>query len=249
LGLTLDLTYLRAFTLEFLDLKSRFFPGLFKNQMRLNRLLTEVKGSDIRSGFRTGDHKRRHHHIGFLDALLDFIEAYDCKIFGRVWVKAIGVSLRGVSVYTYSAQSICATFHHLLGVRDSTGMVIADSRSLTENREVSFSVMTQKLAIAGDSSPRIVEAPVFGHSENHAGLQVCDLLCSALLTPITAVTYCTGHITSVHVQPDFDILKKRYGPRLRELQHRYRDEVTGRWLGGLTVSDSLGRRSGAELFR
>lgn len=249
LGLTLDHRYLRPFTLEFIDVKKRFFPGLFVGTLRLSGILTEIKGSDIRAAFRTDDHDRRHHHIGFLDALLDLVENYRCRIFGRVWVKAIAGRFDGVAVYTSSAQSICSTFNHLLNVNDELGVVIADSRTFVENRAVSFSILTQKLGLVGDAFPHIVEAPTFGHSNNHAGLQVCDLLCSGLLFPISAYTYCTGYVDNVHVHPNYALLKKRYAARLQGLQHRYRDQDTGRWMGGLVVSDPLGHKSAAHLFR
>jgi hypothetical protein len=250
LGLTLDLAYLRPFTLEFLDLKARFFPGLFAGSLRLSRILTEIKGADIRAAFRTNDHARRHHHIGFLDALLDLVRSYNCRIFGRVWIKPIGSRVDGVAVYTYSAQSICATFHDLLAARDQSGLVIADSRLPAQNRSVSFSLFTQKLSIVGDPCERILEMPTFGGSENHAGLQVCgDLLCSALVFPIAAYTYCSGYVHNLHVHPDYSILKQRYGVRLQELQHRYRDPKTGNSTGGLIVSDPLGHQPGGRLFR
>ena len=248
LGLSLDLPYLRAFTLEFLDLKARFFPGLFAGTLKLSRILTEIKGADIRAPFRTNDKPRRHHHIGFLDALLDLVETYNCRIFGRVWIKAIGVKVDGVAIYTYSAQSICSTFNNLLADRNDTGFVIADARSHGQNRGVSFSLFTQKLSAAGDPCSRIVEMPTFGHSENHGGLQVADLLCSALLFPIAAFSYCTGHVNNIHVHPDYSILKQRYGSRLQKLQHRYRDDA-GDLIGGLIVSDSLTHRPGGHLFR
>lgn len=252
MGLTLDMRYLRAFTSEFLELKSRFFPGLFGAQYghtRLSRLLLEIKGSDIRAVFRTNDNKRRHHHIGLFDVLLDFIRSYDCKIFGRVWTKPIGGPFNGTSVYTYSAQSICETFNHMLEGKQDQGLVVADSRFPKENRGVSFSVLTQKLSAAGDAYPRIVEAPTFGHSENHAGLQVCDLLCSGLLFPVAAYTYCTGYVTSVHVHPGYAVLKQRYAKKLRDFQHRYWDIDAERWTGGIIVSDTLSKRPGSHLFR
>ncbi len=249
LGLSLDLTSLRPFTLDFLDLKARFFPGLFVGTLRLSRILSEIKGSDIRAAFRTNDHQRRHHHIGFLDALLGLVDSYGCRIFGRVWIKRIGAKLDGVAIYTSSAQSICSTFDHLLSTKDDAGIVIADSRRHGQNRGVSFSLFTQKLSSAGDPCARIVEMPTFGHSENHAGLQVADLLCSALLFPIAAYIHCTGHVNNIHVHPDYLILKQRYAPRLQKLQHRYEDPNSGRWTGGLIVSDQLGFRSGAHLFR
>ena len=106
LGLTLDHQYLRPFTLEFIDLKRKFFPGLFTGSLRISGILTEIKGADIRATFRRADRERRHHHIGFLDALLDLVTSYRCRIFGRVWIKGIAEPFNGISVYTSSAQGI-----------------------------------------------------------------------------------------------------------------------------------------------
>lgn len=252
LGMTLNATYLRAFSTEFLDLKTRFFPGRFGAQYRhthLSKLLEEIKGSDLRAAFRGTDHDRKHHHIGFFDALLDFVASYDCRILGRVWIKGLGAAFNGTSVYTYSAQNMCETFNHLLQRKDEEGIVIADSRFPKENRGVSFSMLTQKLSVTGDALPRILEAPIFGHSENHAGLQVCDLLCSGLLFPIAAYSYCTDHVTSIHVHPGYSVLKQRYAIKLRDMQHRYWDADNERWSGGLVVSDALLHRPGGHLFR
>lgn len=252
MGLTLDATYLRPFTAEFLELKTRFFPGRFGAKYKhthLSKLLEEIKGSDLRAAFRTDDHDRKHHHIGFFDALLDFVASYDCRIFGRVWIKGIGAALKGTAVYTYSAQKICETFNHLLEEANAQGIVIADSRFPKKNREVSFSVLTLKLSLAGDACPRIIEAPTFGHSENHAGLQICDLLCSGLLFPIAAYTYCTGYVANIHVHDGYAVLKQRYASKLRERQHRYWDAQEEKFVGGLVVNDGIAKRSGAVLFR
>ena len=95
---------------------------------------------------------------------------------------------------------------------------------------------------------RLVELPTYGHSENHAGLQICDIICSALLYPIACVAYCTGHVNNVHVQPRAVDLRHRYGQQLKALQYRYRNPVTGVFTGGLVVSDTIGRRSGSSMF-
>lgn len=88
--------------------------------------------------------------------------------------------------------------------------------------------------------------PTYGHSENHAGLQIADLLCSALLYPMSTYAYCAGRVTSVHVQSGFSVLKARYGDRLRRLQHRYHDGARTRF--GIIVCDELGQRPGGRLF-
>lgn len=239
LGLTLNLERLREFTLEFTNIKTRFFPGLFPAaQPRLEKILKEVKGSDIRAAFRTTrrDRRRRHHHIGFLDALFTLVETYGCRVFGRVWVKAIGVHVNSVTTYTSSIQAICSTFQHLLVSQAQSGCMILDPRTKTQDRRVSFSIFTQKFKATGDAYPRLIEMPTFGQGENHAGIQVADLLCSGVLFPLAAYTYCTGHVNNIHVNPGYAVLKNRYGTKLRALQHRYYDGESNEWLGGIVTS-------------
>ena len=95
---------------------------------------------------------------------------------------------------------------------------------------------------------RLIELPTFAHSDNHAGLQIADAFCSALVTPIAVHSYCTGHINSIHVRPGYVDFKSNYAARIRPLQHRYQIQ-NGRWLGGLVVSDDLGHKGGGHLFR
>ena len=154
----------------------------------------------------------------------------------------------GWSIYTYSTQFICLVFDHLLQTRDTLGLVIPDSRAKHQDRRVSFSIFTQKFKAAGDAYRPIIEMPAFGQSNNHAGIQVCDLICSGLLFPIAAYTYCTGYVQNLHVDPGYQTLRARYGLRLRNLQHRFQ-RPDGRWSGGITVSDQLGQQNGGLLFR
>jgi len=157
-------------------------------------------------------------------------------------------TMDGWSTYTFSTQAICTTFNHMLFSHNKTGVVICDSRAHPQNARVSFSIFTQKYKALGDPYPRIVEMPAFGHSENHAGLQVCDIICSALLFPIAAYSFCTGYVTNVHVDQGFKSLKARYGVALHDMQYRYLEAGSTHRSGGLTVSDCLGRRSGWHLF-
>src|SRR5665213_2818790 len=92
-----------------------------------------------------------------------------------------------------------------------------------------------------------MELPTFGHSENHVGVQLCDLILSGLIVPIAAHVYCSGHVTNVHVQPGYAQLRTQFADRLKDMQHRYQDD-TGRWKGGITVSDGIARRSSSLLF-
>lgn len=105
--------------------------------------------------------------------------------------------------------------------------------------------------MAGDRHPRILEVPTFGHSENHAGLQLADLVASALLFPMAIDAYCRGTISNVHVRPGYWALRARYGARLDALQHRLEDpgHTSRRLVGGVMVDDQIGRQSRSVLFR
>ena len=148
-------------------------------------------------------------------------------------------------MYTSSIQGLCTYFEHYLSERDSSGLCIADSRSKSKNLRVSHSIFTQKFG-AAPNYERLLELPTFGHSENHAGLQICDIVCSGLLYPIACYAYCSGHVNNVHVQPAAARLRSRYGQQLRELLHRCYGR--GRYVGGVTVADDLNQRSGALMF-
>ena len=171
------------------------------------------------------------------------------KLKKRIWVKGIGAPFDPTPVYTSSIQGICSYFDHYLGQIDDSGICIADGRQQFQNVRVSHSVFTQKFAV----EPRyrqLIELPTFGHSDNHAGLQLCDIVCSGLLYPIACFAYCTGHVANAHVQPRAADLRQRYGTQLKALQYRYADPTRGnRYQGGLVVADGIGRQGGSRMFR
>lgn len=248
-GLFVDAASLHNLTDDFLNLKQRYFPNLpYPSAKPLDRILPEIKGADIRRNATRGKARQRQHAIGFLDRILGLLQQYDVRLVARIWVKGIGLPFDATPVYTYSIQGICAYFDHHLTRTGDTGICIADSRNKFKNVNVSHSIFTQKFSSATQSYRRIVELPTFGHSDNHAGLQVCDIVCSALLYPIACHSYCAGHVNNVHVQPRAAGLKRRYGRSLKGLQYRYQDAPTGRHHGGLVVSDAIQGRNGSLMF-
>ena len=217
--------------------------------MPLDRILPEIKGADIRSNATRGTPRQRRHAIGFLDRILGLLQHHDAKLVARIWVKGIGLPFDATSVYTSSIQGICSYFEHYLTQTNGTEICIADSRNKFKNVSVSHSIFTRKFSSAAPSYQRLVELPTFGHSDNHAGLQICDIVCSSLLYPIACFAYCTGHVNNVHVQPRAADLRRRYGEQLKALQYRYQNSVTVRYEGGLVVSDAIARRNGSLMFR
>lgn len=247
-GLMIDYTDLHPLTSGLLNIKRRFFPNIAPAAPHLGWVLPEVKGSELRKNACASSRNVRRHAFGCMDAMMRLFEACNAKVAGRVWVKGIGQPLNGMSVYTYSIQSIYADFQNYLDANNDYGMVIVDSRLKHLNTAVAHSIFTQKFRAAGDAYDRIVELPAFSHSDNHAGLQAADMLCSAFMTPIAVHTYCAGHVNNMHVRPGYQALKDRYKEDCRKLQHRYR-EANGKSRGGFIVSDGIGQRAGGLMFR
>ena len=238
-------------TIDFLSLKRNFFPSISsssKTPRFLEGILTEIKGSDLRKNIALGTKKEKRHAIGFLDKTIDLISKHNVRLFGRIGIKDIGVSIDETSMYTASVQYIHNCFQRYLSQLNSVGIVIADSRSHAKNVRVSHSIFTQKFKVGGDAYNRILDLPSFGHSENHAGIQIADLVFSGIFFPMAVHSYCTGYVYNLHVRSGYNIFKPRYASRIDPLLFRFTD-ATGRWRGGMTVDDKLGKRPSGLLFR
>jgi hypothetical protein len=249
LGLSVEEGAIADLTRTFLKLKNKRFPGLrVKDKHQLDGVLKEVKGADIRKAVRRdAGRKKTRHALGFLDKLLDLLEGHGAQLFGRVWIKRPAEPVEDKALYNFSVQSACETFNRLLADADDYGLIIADSRVPGLNVGVAHSVFTQKYKLAGDGYPRLLEMPTFGDSRNHVGIQLADLVASSLIFPMATYAFCSGQVESVHVDPGFGRFAEKFGTRLQRLQYRYCDE-TGRWRGGLTVSDQIGHLPGGRLF-
>ncbi len=247
-GFSVSASQIPHITNDFILLKRLFFPSLFPDrQPFLDSILTEIKGADLRRVIRKGGRNKVRHVLGFLGKVLALLESVDARIYARVWVKPIGGTFNGRAVYTYSVQDLAARFQSFLDKSASNGIVIVDSRTKGLNTRVSHSVFTQKFRSAGDAFPRIAEMPVFGHSDNHAGIQIADLLCSALFFPMAAFAYCLGAVSNVHVDRSYQILRDTFGLRLHNLQYKGTNtDGTKRW--GIIVSDNLSGKSPLKMF-
>ena len=247
-GVVLDEARIHGLTRRFMELKERFYPGRMATvRHKMDRILLEVKGAQVRKAMRSGRRRLRRHALGFMDKLLRLMEDNSARLLGRAWVKGVNHRMDSRSIYTSGMQAICEHFQMWLAVRRSAGLVIADGRRQCQNIQVSYSVFTGKFRRDGDRYARLPEVPLFGNSRNHAGLQMADLVCSGLVFPITCHRYCSGLIESVHVSDHCAQLHEAFADRLRHLQYRYKDGA-GRWSGGLTVSDRLGGRKSSHFF-
>jgi hypothetical protein len=240
---------LGAIVPEYLQLKRNYFPGLIPPGSEfLDAVKAEIKGADLRRDVANGARNKSRHARRFLGEVFSLCERAKLRLVCKVTIKAPGGAVNQQAVYTSSCQSLMQTFDHHLTISSTEGFVIADSRNHGLNVPVAHSIFTQMFSSKAAHYPRIMELPTFGHSENHVGVQICDLLLSAIVVPVAAHTYCTGVISNVHVKPGYAGLKAEFATRLKEMQHRYQDGE-GKWRGGITVNDGIGKRSSSMMFR
>jgi hypothetical protein len=246
LGLVVEANHIPPLTRDFLGLKRRFFPGRYVAGPALDHILLEVKGSEILQWTRSDSRNKRRLAARLRTELLDLVEQYGCRLIGRIWIKEPGLSLKPSATYCYAVQDIASHFSQYLLVEGSEGLLIADSRNPGPNIEVAHSIFTQKWRAGGDPFPPLRDVPLFAHSDNHVGLQIADLIASSMLFPMAAFAY-GAPAGSVHSSGRYRVVREDHGKTLQKLQYRYRDE-TGRWRGGIVVSDNGGKRSGSLLF-
>jgi hypothetical protein len=254
-GLFLNQKNVLPLTHEFIRIKRNFYPkrlNVLKHDLEGLRL--EIKGSDLRSEIRkhvaAGDAKKLRYRLRYVRAVLGLLTKFDARYVASVWIKAIGQPVKHDAVYTTSVQHICMDFHHLLWRHFDHGFVIADFRDPGQNNIVSHAVATQKLKATGDAFPRIYEAPTFAVSNNHAALQIADVLCSTLLYPIAVHAYCSGYVANGHVRAEDARFKTEFGASLQDLQYRYtkRFGLAFKKIGGAHVHDSHAGRNAWHLF-
>lgn len=246
-GVVIEHREIREFTSDFLRLKQTLYPRVISSSHHLlDSMMVEVKGTDLRRAMRESA-RRRNHAKGVLDRLMVILRQHRARLIGRVWVKSPGMRLDPSSTYTYAIQDIAQHFERLLSARKQTGLLICDARDHKQNRQVSHSIFTRKHGLKGDSYPHLVETPTFAVSDNHAGLQVADLVAGALVFPMACRVYCQGCTASIHMDPQYDVLRSRYAQQVGKLQYTWQDAL-GRSRGGIVVSDSRGRRGRAAIF-
>lgn len=248
-GLFVPQTAIRAMTNDLITLKQRWFPSLVPAGSHYHDwMIAEVKGSDIRRKARSAARNDRRFAYGVIQDAMNILSKHDAKMVGRVYIKPIGGAFAGVSVYSSAVQRICTDFQHFLGSKQTRGVVIADSRNKAKNSPISHSIFTQSYSAHGDPYPSIVEVPTFGHSDNHAGLQLTDIICSSLLFPIAAEVCCRPHMADMtHCHEQHATLRTRYGTALKDLQYRYCTQGN-QWHGGISLSDPINRFKASVFF-
>jgi hypothetical protein len=247
IGIILDAAHLQPATMNLLQAKAKFYPQKCHHPKFLDNIKAEVKGADVRASLRSPSRNARRHAKGYLDRIVSILQSYNAAMIGRVWIKAVGTALDPDGSYTYAIQDIAKHFQHFLDANSTEGLIVCDGRMHNQNSQVSHSIFTQKHRAIGDPYSRIVDAPVFGSSANHAALQFADTVASGLVFPMAARVYCAHQWTGLHTDPHFDAVRARYASKLQAMQYRY--TAPGGWRGGVVVSDRLRGTPSAKLFQ
>jgi hypothetical protein len=245
-ALILDASVLRDVTREYVSLKTRHFATKFVGGASLDHILAEVKGTQLLSLSRNRSRNLRRQATKFRAELVEILNRHDAKVMGRIWIKAVGHPLDPKTSYGYAVQDFAKAFQHYLETVDDVGIMIADSREHRLNVQVAHSIFTQKWRSGGDAYGRIQEVPIFAASDNHAGIQIADLLASTFMFPLAIAAYCQPIPGFVHDPGSYEHIRQASGNDLRGLLYRYKDKL-GFWRGGIHIT-GIGNASARLLF-
>ena len=236
-------------TRSVIALKQRYFPKMKPvGDHWHDWLRVEVKGAELRRFIREGGRDNRRLALGFMSRALSILEHNDCRIVSRIFVKGVGEDFDGTSVYASAVQRIVTAFDNYIGERADKGVAILDSRNKNKNAPLAHSLFTWNFSSHGHEYDRLAELPVFGHSENHAMIQLADWISSAFLFPMSAYTYCIENEAGcLHIDRAYAAIRKMFGQRLKALQYRY-ELADGAKRGGIHVQGKSARLNTLQLF-
>ena len=236
-------------TRSVIALKQRYFPKMKPvGDHWHDWLRVEVKGAELRRFIREGGRDNRRLALGFMSRALSILEHNDCRIVSRIFVKGVGEDFDGTSVYASAVQKMITAFDNYIGECADKGIAILDSRNKNKNAPLAHSLFTWGFSSHGHEYNRLAELPVFGHSENHAMIQLADWVSSAFLFPMSAYTYCSQYETGcLHIDKTYAVIRKMFGQRLKALQYRYA-LADGSKRGGIHVQGKMAKLNSLQLF-
>lgn len=228
-------SHLAGLTQAIIDLKRRFFPAYANGVGHWHDWLkVGVKGANLRRALREGNPSSMRHVIVFLEHVIRLMEEHRVRIVARIYLKRPSTIFDGAVVYSAAVQRLTMAFEERLRQDQDQGIVILDSRNKIKNVPVAHSIFTMNFGTHGQRYEHLAEVPLFGHSENHAMLQLADWVGSAFLFPMaTRAYYANVGDVCVHADPSFETIRTHFGQRLKALQYRYVKD--GRKLGGVAV--------------
>ncbi|NQX25869.1 DUF3800 domain-containing protein [Microbacteriaceae bacterium VKM Ac-2854] len=245
-GLIVQHEQAKSLIWKFLQIKKKYNNSLSLDDAKLSDVVSlEMKGSDLRRDVRSSSRRPRRRAFGILDDVMALLEQHNVSLIGEVHVKGQRPLRRWV--YSDAIAWMTEQFESALRAADAPGQMILDARTKAKNVPSVHRITTKRFKSGGDPFPRLVESPLFGHSDAHVVLQIADIVVSGLLFPMACAGFCSSLIDNVHINPDFSQVRTRYGARLRLLEHRYTTAGGGR-AGGVRVTDHMNHQTGLNLY-
>jgi len=207
-----------TFTRQFNALKQRLLQSLQPSVPRTVGLLDEVKGCQLRSRMRLQP-QGSSAEFEFLNELLRLLKSFEARIFAQVAAKPPGDKFDGRAVYAQAMSGIVRDFHRLLELEVAQGQVVADFREPKLNAAMSAPICEAKYQSA-DELPRLSGAPTFGHSQSHAGLQVADIIASALVYPEVSQRHAADLPEHPHLHQNDYLIARRFRSVSMTLRHQ-----------------------------
>lgn len=238
-GIIVEHSRLIPLTHDFLRLKRTFFPNHFNaTPLPLDGILVEIKGNDLRKNLRGSNRRRWQQTIGYIDSCIKLLNQHSVRLIAKALIKNPGSQNNDAAFYGNSIMHICKHFNIFLEFNQEFGLVIADSRKTPQNQRTTHTIFTQRHQSRGNSYPRILEMPSYGHSNNFAMIQLADLVCSAVVFPMLSDAF-GSHLHgngNVHISTKYTSVRNRYKTDIKNMQFMYQD-ANNFWCGGLLVSD------------
>ena len=175
--------------------------------------------------------------LSVLGEALGLLERAGARVAGSIHVKPVDEEFDGARAYVSSVLSVAANFHRVLRAGQPEE---AEERTRLRGRIVCDNQEQARRAARRVFRRRNFRAPDFVDSEKHAGVQLADWLCSAIVVPLaSAVCFGEGDLPgSRHIDAGYLSLKEGGDSpwaRLARMQFPFRDDA-GRRRPGILVS-------------
>lgn len=195
-GITLGRSQLCAAT-ERLLLARRAAFGAPRNRSLVENLHdNEVKGALLREGLLGGGSGHQQARCWtYTEECMSILEDLQSRVFAHVWLKTPGGWLDEARAYGVSLEHFAAAFVHRLERSDRFGLMVLDGRSPRKDSLAQRAILDLKYScesdIVTDRLVRLADVPLVSDSKHSAGLQLADVVASALLYPMACAAYST----------------------------------------------------------
>lgn len=247
-GVCVDIKEQRGLVWDFLKLKEEFNPHLQKKQLS-DAIAYEMKGSSLRSDIRSTSRRRRRRAISFIHQLIELLNDHKAKVVAKVNMKNVDETHNDVSQYSACNRWVLNSFDKYLAEYKTEGIAILDSRTKVKNSPLVSNVVTAMYRRGGGDFSRLLDAPTFGHSDVHIGIQIADHIVSSLIFPMACYAFCSKYAWNTHVNTNYRILIENFGPALQELQMRYISKPSLERRGGIYCTGTNDVIKSSRLFR